>query len=138
MNGACACGADEYTTPTAKPIMLFHCHCIDCRKQSPSAFGTSAIFPYFNVDDNPSVSHFILQCDSGRKQQCHFCNKCGSRIVHAHIVEGGEPPTVAVKGGLLEGLDWSNAMHIYCRSAVVPIPEGVKRWEAEPNFDGKK
>jgi hypothetical protein len=53
-------------------------------------------------------------------------------------VEGGEPPTVAVKGGLLEGLDWSNAMHIYCRSAVVPIPEGVKRWEAEPNFDGKK
>jgi hypothetical protein len=29
-------------------------------------------------------------------------------------------------------------MHIFCRSAVVPIPEGVKRWEAEPDFGGNR
>ncbi|EAT89662.1 hypothetical protein SNOG_02931 [Parastagonospora nodorum SN15] len=57
MNGSCACGAVAYTTPTTKPLMLFHCHCIDCRKQSSSAFGTSAIFPYFSVADNPSGGH---------------------------------------------------------------------------------
>lgn len=138
MNGSCACSAVTYITPTAKPLMLFHCHCIDCRKQSASAFGTSAIFPYFSVEENPSVSYFVRTCDSGRTQRCYFCKKCGSRILHAHIVEDGTPSVVAVKAGLLEGLEWSNGMHIFCRSAVVPIPEGVKRWEAEPDFGEEK
>jgi hypothetical protein len=67
----------------------------------------------------------------------YFCNKCGSRILHAHIPEEGDPPVVAVKGGVLDGLDFKGAKHIYCRSAVVPIPEGVERWEADPGW-GKK
>jgi hypothetical protein len=67
----------------------------------------------------------------------YFCSKCGSRILHAHIVDNGDPPVVAVKGGVLDGLDFKGALHIFCRSAVVPIPEGVKRWEAEPDFSAK-
>ncbi|KAF2853726.1 hypothetical protein T440DRAFT_287208 [Plenodomus tracheiphilus IPT5] len=138
MNGSCACGTVKYTTPTETPILLFHCHCIDCQKQSSSAFGTSAIFPYFRIDGNPHVSHFVRQCDSGRRQYCYFCSKCGSRILHAQIVEGGNPEVVAVKGGLLEDLNWKDAKHIFCRSAVVPIPHGVDRWEAEPDFGNRK
>ena len=138
MNGSCSCGAVMFMTPTSKPIMLFHCHCIDCRKQSSSAFGTSAIFPFFSVNDDHSVSSFIRECDSGRRQQCYFCTECGSRILHAHLFEDRNPEVVAVKGGLLEGLDWSEAKHIYCRSAVVPIPEGVERWEGAPDFGKMK
>lgn len=138
MNGRCACGAVAFTTPTAAPLNLYHCHCIDCRRQSASAFGTSAIFPFFSVDDNPNVSHFERVCDSGRKQKCYFCNKCGSRILHAHVVEDGDPSVVAVKGGLLEGLDWTNAKHIFTRTAVVPIPAGVESWVAEPDFGKAK
>ena len=49
--------------------------------------------------------------------------------------QGKNPEVVAVKGGSLDGeLDWSNAKHIFCRTAVVKIPEGVDRWEAEPDF----
>ncbi|OAL51780.1 hypothetical protein IQ07DRAFT_507272 [Pyrenochaeta sp. DS3sAY3a] len=132
MNGACACGAVKFTTPTPQPSKIFHCHCIDCRKQSASAYGTSAIFPFFKVDDNPSVTYFIKNCDSGNKKFCYFCKGCGSRILHATIVENGNPSTVSVKGGLLEGLDWTGGIHIYCRSALVSIPEGAERWEAEP------
>jgi hypothetical protein len=138
MNGSCSCGAVKFTTPTPKPILLFHCHCIDCQKQSSSAFGTSAIFPYFSLHDSASVSSFTRQCDSGRRQYCYFCTTCGSRILHANIAENGNPEVVAVKGGLLEGLNWRDAKHIYCRSAVVPIPEGVDRWEAEPDFGVSK
>ncbi|KAH8724469.1 Mss4-like protein [Phaeosphaeriaceae sp. PMI808] len=136
MNGSCACGAITFTTPVDKPSALFHCHCIDCRKQSASAFGTSATFPYFSVADDPSVSFFVKKCDSGRKKKCYFCNKCGSRIIHATIIDKGNPETISVKAGLLEGLDWSGGIHIFCRSAVVPIPEGVIKWEGEP--DNKK
>ena len=58
--------------------------------------------------------------------------------MHAHVVEVGNPPVVAVKGGLLEGLDWKSAKHIFTRSAVVPIPGGVEFWVAEPDFGKAK
>lgn len=71
MDGSCQCGSVTFRTPTEKPVNLFHCHCIDCRKQSASAFGTSAIFPFFRLDENnPAVTHFSRVCDSGRKQNC--------------------------------------------------------------------
>jgi hypothetical protein len=138
MDGRCACGAVSFTTPVATPLNLYHCHCIDCRRQSASAFGTSAIFPFFSVADNPNVSSFSRTCDSGRRQNCYFCNKCGTRILHAHIVDDGNPKVVAVKGGLLDGLDWPSAKHIFTRSAVVPIPEGVEQWEGVPDFGQRK
>lgn len=139
MNGRCACASITFTTPTPHPLTLYHCHCHDCRLQSASAFGTSAIFSFFKIDpSNPHLSHFTRNTDSGRRQKCYFCNKCGSRILHAHVVEGGgDPPVVAVKGGLLEGLDWKAAKHIYTRSAVVKIPEEVEAWEGAPEW-GKK
>ena len=111
---------------------MYHCHCTDCRKQSGSAFGTSAIFPFFKLPENEAISSLRRTCDSGREQYCYFCNKCGTRILHAHIVEDGDPKGVAVKGGTLEGLDWSKAKNIFCRSAGVPIPEGAEKYEAEP------
>lgn len=133
MNGSCACGAVKFTTPTAKPSMLFHCHCLDCRKQSSSAFGTSAIFPYFKVDDNPSVTSFVRDCDTGNKQRCYFCKGCGSRIIHEYILtDGRKPDFVSVKGGLLDELDWSTAKHLFCRSAVYLIPEEAEKFDGEP------
>ncbi|KAF2114026.1 Mss4-like protein [Lophiotrema nucula] len=139
MNGSCACGSVKFTTPTDTPKNLYHCHCVDCRKQSASAFGTSAIFPFFKLDENnPAVSFFSRTCDSGRKQRCYFCNKCGSRILHAHVYEDKDPEVVAVKGGILEGLKWEGAKHIYTRSAVVPIPEGVEKYEGDPGWGPPK
>ena len=40
---------------------------------------------------------------------------------------------VVVKGGCLDGLDVSNAVHIWCKEAIVPIPDGVERFEEEPS-----
>ncbi len=57
---------------------------------------------------------------------CYFCKKCGTRLVHAR--RGADK--VSVKGGCIEGLDWEGAnKHIWCRSAVVPIPGGAEKWE---------
>lgn len=39
---------------------------------------------------------------------------------------------ISIKGGCIEGLDWSSAQHIWVESAVVPIPANVKRWEQSP------
>lgn len=39
---------------------------------------------------------------------------------------------VSVKGGCLDGLDWKTAIHIWTKSAMVPIPEGSETHEEEP------
>lgn len=52
--------------------------------------------------------------------------------MHMYILEEGSPEFVTIKGGLIEGLNWTGGTHLFCRSAVVPIPEGVRRFEAEP------
>lgn len=57
----------------------------------------------------------------------YFCKVCGNRILHDRGIG-----SVSVKGGLLEGLDWSKAQHIWTKSAVVPIPEGVRTFEGQP------
>lgn len=52
-----------------------------------------------------------------------------------HSVEGED--TISIKGGCLDPkkgdeLKWSEGIHIWCKSAVVDIPEGVERWDEEP------
>ncbi|KAF2631467.1 hypothetical protein BU25DRAFT_407111 [Macroventuria anomochaeta] len=121
MDASCACGAVRFTIPTPAPLMLYHCRCLDCCKQSASAFGTAAIFPFFRLPDNDLTT-----------QRCFFCRGCGSRIMHMYILDQGSPDAVTIKGGLIEDLDWTGGTELFCRSAVVPLPEGAERFEAEP------
>lgn len=41
---------------------------------------------------------------------------------------------VSVKGGCIEGLDWSKAIHIWTKSAMVPIPESSESHSEESGF----
>lgn len=64
---------------------------------------------------------------------CYFCKNCGVRVFHRiRNPDGTERETISVKGGCVEGLDWTGAKHIFARSAVFPIPEGAERYEAGP------
>ncbi|KAL2165385.1 hypothetical protein VTH06DRAFT_683 [Thermothelomyces fergusii] len=116
MEVSCQCKAVSFKTPLPKPLALYICHCHDCQRQSSSAFGMSAIFPSFPLPDAG-----LLSCYN------YFCKGCGTRLIHT--ISGKK--FVSVKGGCIEGLDWESAIHIWTRSAMVPIPEGV---EAYPDF----
>ncbi len=52
-----------------------------------------------------------------------------------HKCEGEK--TVSVKGGCIRGLDLKGAKHIWCKRAMVPIPEGVERFDEEPPEEGQ-
>jgi hypothetical protein len=52
-----------------------------------------------------------------------------------HAVRDDKRKVVSVKGGCIEGLDWKNAKHIWTKNALVPIPEGVEKYEEEPPDD---
>ncbi|KAK7953422.1 glutathione-dependent formaldehyde-activating enzyme [Apiospora saccharicola] len=149
MDCRCQCGAVQFTTPLEQPLALYICHCFECRLQTSSAFGTSAIFPKFQLPNIEGLSCYT-----------YFCRSCGTRLVHTtpvsvpcsqpdHNNDNNDPyyimkymaPTslltnrkaknvVSVKGGCItKGLDWNKAIHIYTKSAMVPIPEGCESHE---------
>ncbi|GKT41724.1 uncharacterized protein ColSpa_01905 [Colletotrichum spaethianum] len=49
MDARCQCGAVSFKTPLPQPLRLYICHCEECKRQTGSAFGTSAIFPKFQL-----------------------------------------------------------------------------------------
>ncbi|KAF5004893.1 hypothetical protein FDECE_8636 [Fusarium decemcellulare] len=126
----CQCGAVQFTASRPEPLGVFCCHCIDCQKQSASAYGTSAVFPADGMwplpeDVRSKLGVWICHPDSGNTKECYFCKTCGVRIIHRSIFPDGTPKsTLSIKGGVVEGLKWDNAKHIYTRTAQVPVPEG--------------
>jgi hypothetical protein len=41
---------------------------------------------------------------------------------------------ISVKGGCLDGLDWKRAVHIWTKTAMVPIPEGSETHSEESGY----
>ncbi|KAJ5924334.1 hypothetical protein N7466_008521 [Penicillium verhagenii] len=144
MIARCQCSKVQFTTPTDRPLALYACHCTECRHQSSSAFGITAIFPYFELPEHLShlVGTYTRITLRGRHMQCLFCKSCGARIMHlihdTAPVPGEKPKstsTANVKGGCLEGLDkemMKGIVHIWTKHAIVEIPEGAEKWDEAP------
>lgn len=151
MTGRCQCGEVKFTTPTPSPLGLYVCHCTECRHQSSSAFGITALFPFFEIPGHDAarspapIGTFTRYTARGRYMECLFCRTCGCRLVHRfrdqipghkeYIDRQGVIPTVSVKAGCLDGLTreaLNEAVHIWCQSAIVPIPKGVVSWPGRP------
>lgn len=56
MDARCQCGRVAFKTPLPAPLALYICHCESCRRQTSSAFGTSAIFPRFQLPPSELLS----------------------------------------------------------------------------------
>ncbi|KAJ5887774.1 hypothetical protein N7495_007815 [Penicillium taxi] len=145
MKARCQCSKVQFETPTDKPLALYICHCTECRHQSSSAFGITAIFQYFELPKSMSafIGSYTRHTIGGRDMECLFCKNCGARVLHRRrdfVPAPGQLPsesaTTNVKGGCLEGLDkdmMKSAIHIWTKHAIVDIPEGAEKWsEARP------
>ncbi|KAH7015038.1 Mss4-like protein [Ilyonectria destructans] len=142
----CQCGKILLYASRPEPLNVYCCHCLECQKQSSSAFGTSAIFPAEGMwplpeDMRSRLGLWVRPTEAGNTLECYFCKECGVRILHRSILPDGTPkPTLSIKGGCLEGLSWEGAKHIYTRSAKVPIPEGGDPgspiFDVDPELDG--
>lgn len=54
-----------------------------------------------------------------------------ARLTHPFFPRAQNKNVVSVKGGCLNGLDWSRAIHIWTKSAMIPIPEGSEFYSEE-------
>ncbi len=123
MTGGCQCGHIRYEI-IGEPEELAVCHCLDCQKQSGSAFGMSmGLDPAQFRLLSGTLKTFDWKTDSGRIKECAFCPGCGSRIYHRG--EWG----LSLKAGTLDNTDMmAPRIHVWTMRKLswVAIPEGVK------------
>ncbi len=133
LEGGCQCGAIRYEVVGA-PVRLVVCHCIDCQRQSSSAFGMTMVVHEedFRLKKGEPKT-YASKSDAGRAKLGAFCPECGTRIYHQTEWRKGR---VSVKPGTLDDTSWLNLdMHLWTRSkqSWVIIPEGVEAYEKQPS-----
>lgn len=89
------------------------------------------MFPNFDLPASENLRSFTRPTFRREAMVCYFCGKCGSRLVHG----GSDQKYVSVKGGCLKGLTkemMQDAVHIWTKQALIPIPHDAQQIEGEP------
>jgi hypothetical protein len=126
--GGCACGAVRYRL-ASDPLFTHCCHCLDCQRQTGSAFVINLLIEADRVEllegDPQPVA---VPRDGGRTQRIFRCPSCQVAV----FSEYGRPGVLFVRGGTLdEPSTIEPDVHIYTRSTLpwIALPEGVPAFE---------
>jgi hypothetical protein len=128
--GRCACGAVRYRMRTA-PMFVHCCHCLDCQRQTGSAFVLNALIETDRVEvTQGSPVRVEVPTDSGLPHGIYRCPTCQVAVWSEY---GGRAPLRFVRVGTLENpAALAPDVHIYTRSRQpwIGLPAGVPAFEA--------
>ena len=126
--GGCSCGAVRYRL-TSEPMFVHCCHCLNCQRQTGSAFVINLLIEADRVEllagDPQPVE---VPRDDGSKQRIFRCPACQVGVYS----EYGRPEVRFVRAGTLdEPSSVAPDVHIFTRSKVpwVELPNST------PAFD---
>jgi len=129
MEGGCACRAVRYRL-TSAPMFVHCCHCLDCQRQTGSAFVLNALIEADRVANLAGDPQPLgVPTDSGRPHRIVRCPTCQVALWSEY---GGRSQIRFVRVGTL---DVPSALqpdvHIYTRSKLpwVKLPESVPAFE---------
>ena len=127
--GRCSCGAVTYRLMSA-PMFVHCCHCLDCQRQTGSAFVLNAIIEADRVALLTGETRPYPQpTDSGRAHVIHRCPLCGTAIWSNY---GGRTQARFVRVGTLEDPTAVKPdVHIFTRSKQpwVLLPPDIPAFE---------
>jgi hypothetical protein len=130
LSGRCSCRAVTYRLMSA-PMFVHCCHCLDCQRQTGSAFVLNALIEADRVEIvTGETQGFPQPTDSGRPHTVHRCPTCGTAM---WSIYGGLDAIRFVRVGTLEQPSaLTPDVHIYTRSKQpwVALPERVQAFEA--------
>ena len=132
--GGCSCGAVRYRL-TSEPLIVHCCHCLNCQRQTGSAFVINALIEADRVEllfGEPEPVD--VPRDDGSAQRIHRCPACQVAVYS----EYGRPEVRFVRGGTLdEPSSVAPDVHIFTRSKLpwVTLPEDVPA--VEVYYDSK-
>jgi len=128
MEGGCACGHVRYRL-ASEPLFVHCCHCLNCQRQTGSAFVINALIEADRLELLAGEPHRIDVVRTGDdQQQISRCPSCEIAVWSVYT----RPDILFVRAGTLD--DPSQVapdVHIFTRSKLpwVQIPDGV------PAFD---
>jgi len=129
-SGGCACGAVRYRL-TAAPMFVHCCHCLDCQRQSGSAFALNALIETDRIlrlagDPRP----IAVPTASGRPHEVYRCTACQIALWSDY---GRRAALRFVRVGTLDDpAALPPDVHIFTRSKQpwVALPAGVPSFAA--------
>ena len=138
--GGCACGAVRYRL-TSPPLIVHCCHCLNCQRQTGSAFVINLLIEAGRVEVLAGAPQVVaVPREDGPDQRIHRCPGCQIAL----FSEYERPEVFFVRGGTLDNpTGVTPDVHIYTRSKVdwVTLPadapafdvyyEPEKVWPAE-------
>ena len=128
MEGGCACGSVRYRL-TEEPLITHCCHCLNCQRQTGSAFVVNLMIEADRVEVLAGDPRPVgVPRDDGSTQPIHRCPECQVALFSVY----GWPEIRFVRGGTLD--DPSSVtpdVHIYTRSKQpwVELPASVPAFE---------
>lgn len=100
-SGRCLCGGCTYEID-GDPIVVAHCHCLDCQRLTGAGHSTGAMFPQSDVTLIGPVASYELASASGNTVTRLFCATCGSPLFGKNT---GMPEVMTVSLGTLDKPD---------------------------------
>ena len=133
--GGCACGAVRYRL-TSDPLFVHCCHCLNCQRQTGSAFVVNLLIEVDRVELLAGEPQRVdVPRDGGKKQKIWRCPTCQIAVFSQYT----RAKMRFVRGGTLD--DPSSVtpdVHIFTRSKLpwVTLPDSVPAFEVY--YDTKK
>src|SRR5262249_35339497 len=129
LEGRCACGAVRYRLASA-PMFVHCCHCLDCQRQTGSAFVLNAIIEADRIvllggEPKPVA----VPTDSGRPHDIYRCPACQTAMWSDY---GRRPNYRFVRIGTLNDPSaLAPDVHIFTRSKQpwITLPDGARAFE---------
>jgi hypothetical protein len=122
--GGCSCGAVRYR-PTSEPLFVHCCHCLNCQRQTGSAFAINVLIEADRVELLAGEPEPVpVPRSGGKKQRIFRCPGCQVAVYSTYT----RATIRFVRAGTLD--DPSSIepdVHIYTRSKLpwVELPESV-------------
>ncbi len=132
IEGGCNCGDIRYRISSA-PFAVAACHCINCRKQSGSAFSVNLVVPSAAVEMQGNLTVYDdPDTESGKPVRREFCGRCGSPI--RSVTSGGNGIEI-IKAGTTDTPDaFAPGIQVWTCTSLpwVKMPEGIPSFERNP------
>jgi hypothetical protein len=126
--GGCSCGAVRYRL-TSEPMFVHCCHCLNCQRQTGSAFVINLLIEADRVELlSGEPEPVAVPRDDGSTQRIYRCPACRVAV----FSEYGRPEVRFVRGGTLDDPSTVEPdVHIFTRSKVpwVPLPDSKPAFE---------
>lgn len=129
MEGGCACGAVRYRLET-EPMFVHCCHCLDCQRQTGSAFVVNALIETDRIEMLAGEPVPVaMPTGSGRPHDVYRCPACRTAVWSDY---GRRPALRFVRVGTLDDpRALAPDVHIFTRSKQpwVGLPADVPAFE---------